>query len=445
MRKVVAYTTLALGLAAAGSAFAGGIPSDYDPCGLDKKIADVVSFMKDSNVKFYVAPNKISDKISVNGLLNVDYTNLTGAENEGRLVDFGGPNDNLLYVNNANLMVAANVNKYVDVNADIAYVKDSQVANAANNSDENSIFGGNATVGFDEVYATFHHFPYLSDWCQPVVVRLGKMYNGFGVYKEAYPLMYSFTQTLSQQRTTNAEIGYGFEGLSPMLKGLYAQYWLAQGDASEETINSQGNASVKLRNMGAKVGYANSFMGANFAGTFAWTHDIRDSDWFADEGLDDQGDLKRTAGISGHLEVNYGPFGLQGNYAGALDQMAYNYTTTIQRTDKNDKSRLWAADGRADYKFMLMNLKSKLGVGYQVSGQFARLNQNEVNQANGTNIAIGAQMPKYRWYGDYTVKLNNNVAATVLYARDTAYKGSNTLTGNDRKANRYAARVSVQL
>lgn len=429
MRRVVAYTTLALGLTVGGSAYAGGMPSDYEQCpSLDEKVNTVVQQMKANNVKFDVKPNYLTDKVKLNGKFNMDARHIADGGFRGRTINFspaGKDNDTNIFVNNVNLMTEVDVNKFTTVNVDLAYLKDSPVRNnvvaGLGGEDATSAFNNNADVAVDEAYVTLHHFT----GCYPVIFKAGKYYNPFGTNNNPYPMLYSPVQLLTQQRSTNVELGYGMDG-------FYGQVFGARGGQSSHDVAGD----FEIANWGAKLGMDKSFyvmgddLGVNASASYV--QDYRDADFFGDTGPfagNGTTNLHKQAAAAAHIDFTYDAFGVQSNYASTLD----DYSNLV-----ND-SELWAADVHGDYKFRFANLKHKIGAGYQVSGHF-----QSYNNATGFAGALsggGAEVPKWRGTADFTTYFNDNVKGTFMYAHTSDYAGPND--GGD--ANRFIGRLGVEL
>jgi hypothetical protein len=427
MRRVVAYTTLALGLTVGGSAYAGGTPSDYEQCpSLDQKVNTVVQQMKANNVKFDTKPNYLTDKVKMNGKLNVDGQYIDDAAFQGRTYNprpqSGTNHEANIFLNNANLMTEVDVNKFTTVNVDLAYLKDSVVRQSITNGVlSTSAFNEDADLSVDEAYVTLHHF---TD-CYPVIFKAGRYYNSFGTNENPYPMLYSPVQLLTQQRTTNAELGFG-------MNGFYGQVFAARGSQS-----SNDDGEFKLDNWGAKLGAQKVFpvQGDNLAvnASASYIQDYRDADFFGDSTVAvNNSKLHEEPAAAVHVDATYGPFGLQSNYASTLD----DYSQQI------DDSELWGADVHGDYKFRLFNLKHQIGAGYQVSGNFQSYNNGTGFAQNPSNERPAANVPKYRVTGDFTTHFNNNVKGTLMYAHTEGYSGQGRNGGD---ANRVIGRLGVEL
>lgn len=349
-------------------------------------------------------------RIHFSGMINVDgkYTN------RGPLAivpvfqgDQGNATD--INVNNANLFVDADVNKYVKAHVGLAYVADSVNTNDffpvnTNTQDKNSVFNSNSRLGVDEAYVT------LSDFQQyPFFARFGKMYTPFGSYSNPYPISYSLTQLLTQTRATTAEVGFVHNlNLFNMGSGvLNASLFTFSGGQSSQRFTN-GQTYTKLDNYGAKIGYCSNAYDVAYSVNVSYIKDIRDTDFLNDVAAQINGssnvglNWRRAGAVSANARLaleNY-PIVIDGGYVSALRNVVNGGSDT----------QIWAGDIGGTYGFRTLNHNSNVGVSYQSSGEAAGL------------------LPKWRIQGDYAVNLMKHTMLTLLAQYNRDYGNGKTVS-----------------
>ena len=409
---------------------------------LHGKFAAQEALVSQNNAKSSVSNFDWTNRIHLSGSVNVDARYATRGP-LGIVPQFKMSDDaHGLNVNNANLFVDADINKYVQAHVGFAYVADGVNLfdtglhtnrgfvpfTESIRSDKGSVFAG-GEVSVDEAYISIRDFAET-----PMFFRAGKMYLPFGTYSNPYPVSYSLAQLLSQTRATAAEVGfvtpYGFYGTAYILEGsqssknhadeVFGRY--SDGEDYHTSEYSDYIPYTSVNNYGAKVGYRGCFHNIDVHANVGYIKDIRDTSYLSDiqelfgrsyvaptssggEGeittsFGPQGfGMQSAGGVATHADATYGSVNFSVDYVTAVRNLIRNTIENERHTD----TRIWAADLTGSYGLGVWGYNTVLALSYQFSRQ------------------SGGIMPKWRYQGDYSVELFHNTSLTFEYRHDQAY------------------------
>lgn len=295
------------------------------------------------------------NRITVGGLLNTelswsDHEPLATYTNSGAFTD--------LYVNNANLLVDARLNKLAALHFNLAYVGLPTFTSGVKDSP-------NKTVNVSDAYITIADFART-----PFYTRVGKQYMPFGDY-ERYPVLNTSVQIIEEVSQPAILVGAVTDS------GFYAQAYAFNGPTKEPT-----DTKYSIRNFGAKIGYYGDldYFNAKDARcnlNVSWIRNIYDGDNMVANFVDNsdagthitggRNATNRVGGLAGHFDLAVTPFDFAANYVATLNSLVQNISS-YGLTSYTTNSRLWAADVNAGYSFKTMNHDSRMKVTYQWSG-----------------------------------------------------------------------------
>ncbi|WP_332307756.1 LbtU family siderophore porin [Imhoffiella purpurea] len=258
----------------------------------------------------------------------------------------------------------------------------------------------------------------------PLFLTAGQIYVPFGAY-ETNLVSDPLTLEIGETRETALQIGF------------------AQGDFSGSVYAFNGDNKVKGKNRidswGANLGYAHEEDDRAWAFGVGYINDLGDSDSLQDlinenrvaaeedaiaAGIDTSGysvdPTDRTAGWTVNAAASFGPFNLIGEYLSATDD--YD-PVSLSYKDSGAKPSAWNIE--AGYSFSVMGRESVAAVAYQ-----------------GTDEALGLELPKERWMLGWSVEVYERTALSLEWAHDRDYSGKDGGTG--KSADTIIAQLAVE-
>ena len=256
----------------------------------------------------------------------------------------------------------------------------------------------------------------------PWSITGGRMYLPFGVFETS---MISDPLTLDLGETRETALMFGIEG-----GNLYGSAFIYNGDNSEDDDN-------RIDNFGAAIGYAMEGDGTEFGLDIAFINDIGDTDALQDAvagnlaaaGIDavelatpllDADPATYTDHVSGFAasaRFRYGDIAFMTEYLAATerfqsDALAYggflaevddgDGGTVMEYRNRGAKPSSWMVE--AAYDFVVGDRPATIAIGYQ-----------------GTDDAVGLELPKTRFMLGGSIELMEQVALAVEWAHDEDY------------------------
>lgn len=412
-------------------------------------VAKLQAIVEQNNPGGFVQPDGWWNRISISGQANIDgiastKSNWIGvsesAEGDITTTDsgrpastqnpFAGKSSNQFAVDTANLYVDANASDYTRAHFDIAY----QTSNNATH-----YYNVNQPT-LNEAYAVLGNFNKY-----PFYLMAGRQNVQFGDY-QVYPMVYPFTQLLSQTKATAATIGfidagtgiyasaYGFHGLNPNT---------AATNVARSRVEAFG-AKLGIKNSfcnwgyGVSVDYLNNMANVNYVQTTGQIADLNPPQTYVGGGnfagsavdagysLSNAGYGNRVNGVAANIDLVGGPFDAKLRYAAALDHFSATVATGgVPRINngvlQSTGAKPWAYGVDLGYGFLTMQHQSSVRVAYQQSGQAA---------------GVGAEgLAQNRYEAQYNVNVSRftDLGFDVYYDKDYGTSqggtGSNATTG----------------
>lgn len=357
-------------------------------------------------------------------------------------------------VNNANVFVDVDVNRWVLAHIGIAYVADS--VNLFNTglytapgfvpltksirSDKNGVFSSGELTA-DEAFVTIRNWQQSSCY-----LRAGKMLLPFGHSVNPYPITYSLPQLLSQTRATAIELGVvttsGFIASAYALSGYLSAQTFANAKFDERKsddynyfYNKQVDDHIPMtcvNNFGLRIGYGGCYQCVTYHLNAGYLNDIRDVSYLSglqdfvapsyNNSRDDSDThvsvrgrnglgMKQTSGIALHADALYQQFVLSLDYVTATGDVIQNVGALSEEQKKvlGDikprcyKTQLWAADITASYHPCLAGYQTNFALSYQASRQAAGI------------------LPRWRLQCDASLEVFDDTHLTFEYAYNQDY------------------------
>lgn len=407
-------------------------------------VAKLQAIVEQNNPGGFVQPDGWWNRISISGQANIDgiassKTNWVGftedasgditSYDSGRAASaqnpFAGNSSNQFAVDTANVYIDANASDYTRAHFDIAY----------QTSNNNTHYYNVVQPTFNEGYAILGNFNKY-----PFYLMAGLQNVQFGDY-QVYPMVYSFTQLLSQTKANAATIGfidagtgiyasaYGFHGLNPAvapntIARSRVETWGAKLGIKNSFCNWGYGVSLDYLNNMANVNYVQttgqlgnqnpptSYSGVgNYAGTPV----------DAGSSLANVGYGNRVNAFAANVDLVGGPFDAKLRYTAAMDHFSPTVATGgVPRFNngvlQSKGAKPWAYGIDLGYGFLTMQHQSSVRVGFQQSGEAA---------------GVGAEgLARNRYEAQYLVNVSRftDLGFDVYYDQDysTSQGGSGT-------------------
>ncbi|OGT69129.1 MAG: hypothetical protein A3I12_07315 [Gammaproteobacteria bacterium RIFCSPLOWO2_02_FULL_38_11] len=383
------------------------------------------------------------NRITLSGLTYIDAiasnkTPALSSATTNRLVtnldSFGGASGGAttISVTTANLFVDATVSDYTKAHLDFAYN-----SYPINQTHQYQVAQPLLNEGY-VILGNFNKYPYY--------LMAGVENVQFGEY-DVYPMVYSFTQLLSQTKANAATAGFvdcgtGFNAAIFGFQGI-------PGQASKVT----GITPHHLNNYGAKVGLKNSYDNWGYNIDVDYLNNMADVNYVQTTGgsnlnlggpvyqsttvtgsLAANGYHNRVGGIAVDADLFGGPFDAKLRYVQTLERFSnldvqYYKNSTLQTYGAEP----WAAGLDLGYSFLTMQHQSRVGLSYQQSGEAA---------------GVGAfGIPQYRYEGQYMVNISRFTDLGFDLYYDSDYAGNQlgtTAFGNHHNATTGLIRLGVK-
>ncbi len=416
-------------------------------------------FISTNSARSPVAAFDWVNRFHLSGMINVDGKFSTRAP-LGTAPGFRFHDDSSdINVNNANLFVDVDVNRWVSGHIGVAYVSDSVNlldwdvnTNFAGTSFSDNVRGdkgavfSNGRLSVDEAYITIRDFSQ-----SPFFLRAGKMYVPFGDNPDTYPITYSFTQLLSQTRGTAAQVGWIGN------RGMYGSAYLLAGQESSFDLTRRGTAVVfdngalgapedyaqsytEVNNWGAQLGYCGGYDDIRYHLSASYIKDIRDVWYLAaindlvkysfvrNDGRGGMGyRFHQVGGGALHGDLTYGPLFFAANYVSALGDLLHDGRRGRDENDRHHRhhdndTRIAAADVTGTYNANVWGYNTAFSLGYQRSWDASPV------------------LPEWRLQGDIGVCILPYTTLTLEYHYDRDYDRNNHgldkfITDHDRQEN----------
>lgn len=357
-------------------------------------------FISTNSARSPVAALEWVNRFHLSGMINVDGKYSTraplGSAPGFRIHDEASD----INVNNANLFVDVDVNRWVSGHIGVAYVSDSVnvidwdvntnfAGTAFSDSvraDKGAVFS-NGRLSVDEAYITIRDFSQ-----SPFFLRAGKMYVPFGDNPDTYPITYSFTQLLSQTRGTAAQVGWignhGVYGSAYLLAGAESSFELAHRgtaivfDGALGAPEDYAQSYTEVNNWGAQLGYCGGYDDVRFHLSASYLKDERDVWYLAaindlvkysfirNDGRGGMGyRFHQVGGGALHGDLTYGPLFISANYVSALGNLLSEGRRERQedRRHHDDDSRIAAGDITGTFNSNVWGYNTAFTLGYQRS------------------------------------------------------------------------------
>jgi hypothetical protein len=248
----------------------------------------------------------------------------------------------------------------------------------------------------------------------PVFFNAGQFYVPFGAY-ETNLVSDPLTLEIGETRETAAELGFVYQGFGG---SLYA----FNGD-------NKVNGKDRIDSWGANLSFAQELETVTWTVGAGYINDLGDSDTLQGSVADNRAlrieelepveaerfsldPTNRTGGWTANLAVIAGDFNLIGEYLSATgdfdpDSLSFN--------GKGAKPQAWNIE--LGYSFALFGKESVAAVAYQ-----------------GTNEALGLELPEQRWLIGWSIGLFDGTALSLEYAHDRDYGTGDGGTGKRSQA-----------
>ncbi len=234
----------------------------------------------------------------------------------------------------------------------------------------------------------------------------GRMYLPFGMYETT---MISDPLTLEFGEIRETALMFGVEG-----KNLYGAAFLYNGDNGKDDDN-------RIDHFGAVIGYAMESNGVEFGWDLAYIDDTGDTDTLQDAvagNLEAAGEARgepgqgtyddHISGFAASARLRQGDVAFMAEYLGATERfqsIALAYGGSVvdgAYVNRGAKPSSWMVE--AAYDFMIGSRPATIAVGYQ-----------------GTDDAVGLELPESRFMIGGSVELMDSVALGVEWAHDKDY------------------------
>ena len=239
----------------------------------------------------------------------------------------------------------------------------------------------------------------------PMALTLGRMYVPFGVFESnmvSDPLTLDFGET---QETALLLAGEG--------EGVHGGVFLSNGSNSEDGDN-------RLDDFGAVIGFAGEGAGSEYGVDLAWMGDIGDTDMLGDtisENLEETKSeyTESPSGISASAYYRYDNFVLLAEYIAATERFqagALRWSDILVPDPSAPSTQMAQMRGaepsawmiEAGFDFMMGTNQAVFAIGLQ-----------------GTDEALGLDLPETRWLVSTSVELGENAGLAVEWAHDESY------------------------
>ncbi len=234
----------------------------------------------------------------------------------------------------------------------------------------------------------------------------GRMYLPFGMYETT---MISDPLTLELGEIRETALMFGVEG-----KNLYGAAFLYNGDNGKDDDN-------RIDHFGAVIGYAMESNGVEFGWDLAYIDDTGDTDALQDAVAGNLGAVgearseprqgtydDHVSGFAASARLRQGDVAFMAEYLGATERfqsIALAYGGSVvdgAYVNRGAKPSSWMVE--AAYDFMVGSRPATIAVGYQ-----------------GTDDAVGLELPESRFMIGGSVELMDSVALGVEWAHDKDY------------------------
>jgi hypothetical protein len=286
--------------------------------------------------------------------------------------DYNDIDSSDIVVDEVDLGIAAQLNQWIKAEAVLIYEE------------------GATPLEFDEAKVTLGN-PEAS----PLYLTAGQMYVPFGNF-ESLMVSDSLPLMLAETREKAAQLGFETGSLSG---SVYIFNGSTQNDGND-TIDHYGGNLV-FSQEGETFSYE---VGINYIS------DMGDSDTLGDA-LEEVNDYDYVEGIGGYLNLNFGPVSLFGEYITALDEFSAEHINF-----KGDGAQPTAWNLEAGYT-MNFGYETTFGLAYQ-----------------GTEEALGLELPKTRLLGLISVGLDDNTSLSFEYAISEDYDENDGGSGEDAQS-----------
>jgi hypothetical protein len=314
-----------------------------------------------------------------------------------------------IFVNNANLFIGVDVNKWSKFNLSAAYL--GQPNEWYSTSDSYAI---NQDVKYHNIFADEAYITLADFFKYPLFVKAGKLYLPFGSYGDKYIpwQIESPAQMLSQTNSLAIILG------SSSSSGVYGSIFALKGQSIPRGIPANN-----IRNWGGEFGYHGDKVNLS-AG---YIRNVWDSYVFAaDNGIKyktEQSPYYRApvGGVSLHADLSHEFLNINANWVGTLSDMNQTY---YNAPDYSGNSKFWGADINAAYLFNTLGHNSSLGAGWQMSGNGRWLSGNTTPLGK---LTVGNPswfvyiIPKWRLLGEYKISLFKNTDLGLIFAHGKGY------------------------
>ncbi|MBI5448237.1 MAG: LbtU family siderophore porin [Gammaproteobacteria bacterium] len=273
------------------------------------------------------------------------------------LSEFAGYQSSTFAVDSANLFVDANASDYTRAHLDLAY------QTGTNQTHYYQVQQPTLNEGY-VILGNFNKYPFY--------LMAGRQNVQFGEY-DVYPMVYSFTQLMTQTKATAATAGFvdACSGFNAAVYGFKGLHQFAASGLSNERVNAFG-AKVGIKNnfdnwgYGVSVDYLSNMVNVDYIKTSNATNTALDN------GLSSTGYRNHVAGVAVDGDLVGGPFDAKVRWVQSLGHFNQtdvpDYSNSVLQTNG---AKPWAAGLDLGYSFLTMQHQSRVGVGYQQSGQAA--------------------------------------------------------------------------
>jgi len=333
------------------------------------------------------------ERIQIAGLIEVE---------AGYFEPFDAPSESDLVLATFELGIAAQVTDWVEIGAALLYEED------------------DTDLEVDLAFATLYN-PDVA----PVFFTVGQVYVPFGAY-ETNLVSDPLTLEIGETRETAAELGFVHQGFGGSVYGFNGDHKL--------------NGDNRISSWGANLSYAWEQDDITVAGGVGWINNLGDSDSLQDtvadnrnatfdelvEGEDPRADsfstdpIDRTGGWTANLAVIVGQFNFIGEYLSATDDFDPD---SLSYKDHGARPSAWNIE--LGYSFPVLGKETVAAVAYQ-----------------GTDEAVGLELPKESWLIGWSIGLFDNTALSFEYRNDSDYSEGEGGTGDS--GNSFVAQLAVE-
>lgn len=411
-------------------------------------VAKLQAIVEQNQAGGFQQPDNWWNRISVSGLANIDavsssrQTNVssvpfnnglmaagggTGVTSSNRSTagsNFVGHSSSTIALDTANLFIDANASDYTRVHLDISGQTGQQNTHYWQNV--GSMYGIQSVVPsqnsptLNEAYVILGNFNKY-----PFYMMAGLQNVQFGEY-DVYPMVYSFTQLMSQTQATAATFGY-VDACTGFNAAVYGFQGLPQhNDSATQSVSSN------INNYGAKVGIKNAFDNWGYGVSVDYLSNMNNVNYISLSQANPAyiaglapiltGYQDRVSGLAVNGDLVGGAFDAKIRYVQSLGHFAPTQLPNISDGVLQSKGeKPWAAGLDLGYNFLTMQHQSRVGIGYQQSGQAAGVGY------------FG--LPQNRYEAQYVVNVSRytDLGLDVYYDKDYSTgnggSGSNATTG----------------